>query len=78
MFDPKRDETGELLDVNDIRLDFPVLRREVHGQRLVYLDSAAYQPEATDHDRQDGRDLRAQVRLRRGGPQPKPGGNGSV
>ena len=41
MFDPKRDETGELLDVNDIRLDFPVLRREVHGQRLVYLDSAA-------------------------------------
>lgn len=27
--------------MNLIRLDFPVLRREVHGQRLVHLDSAA-------------------------------------
>ncbi len=41
MFDPKHGEQGELLDVNLIRLDFPVLRREVHGHRLVYLDSAA-------------------------------------
>ena len=28
-------------DVSEIREDFPVLRREVHGRPLVYLDSAA-------------------------------------
>ncbi len=32
---------SEFLDVDLVRLDFPVLRREVHGRRLVYLDSAA-------------------------------------
>lgn len=31
-----------LLDVNKIKIDFPILEREVHpGKRLVYLDSAA-------------------------------------
>jgi cysteine desulfurase/selenocysteine lyase len=29
------------LDVERIRKDFPILRREVHGKRLVYLDNAA-------------------------------------
>ncbi len=29
------------LDVNTIREDFPVLRQQVHGKPLVYLDSAA-------------------------------------
>ncbi len=29
------------LDVTTIKKDFPTLRREVHGRRLVYLDSAA-------------------------------------
>jgi cysteine desulfurase / selenocysteine lyase len=29
------------LDVSRIKDDFPILRREVHGHRLVYLDSAA-------------------------------------
>lgn len=29
------------LDVERIRRDFPILAREVHGRRLVYLDSAA-------------------------------------
>ncbi len=29
------------LDVASIRADFPILEREVHGKRLVYLDSAA-------------------------------------
>jgi cysteine desulfurase/selenocysteine lyase len=29
------------LDVARIRQDFPILRREVHGKRLVYLDNAA-------------------------------------
>ena len=41
MFDCQRSEPRELLDVNLIRLDFPVLRREVHGKRPVYIDSAA-------------------------------------
>jgi len=31
----------EPLDVQRIRADFPILRREVHGKRLVYLDNAA-------------------------------------
>src|SRR5437016_1645786 len=29
------------LDVERIRQDFPILRREDHGHRIVYLDSAA-------------------------------------
>jgi cysteine desulfurase/selenocysteine lyase len=29
------------LDVERIRRDFPILRRKVHGKRLVYLDNAA-------------------------------------
>lgn len=29
------------LDVERIRQDFPILRRKVHGKRLVYLDNAA-------------------------------------
>ncbi len=32
---------GGSLDVEAVRKDFPVLDREVHGRRLVYLDSAA-------------------------------------
>jgi cysteine desulfurase/selenocysteine lyase len=31
----------EPLDVQKIRADFPILKREVHGKRLVYLDNAA-------------------------------------
>lgn len=30
-----------MLDVTRIREDFPILQREIHGRRLVYLDSAA-------------------------------------
>lgn len=30
-----------MFDVNKIREDFPILKREVHGKPLVYLDSAA-------------------------------------
>jgi len=33
--------TTAALDVERIRCDFPILRREVRGKRLVYLDSAA-------------------------------------
>ncbi len=29
------------LDVAHIKADFPILKRQVHGKRLVYLDSAA-------------------------------------
>ena len=32
---------GGALDVERLRTDFPILRREVSGQPLVYLDSAA-------------------------------------
>jgi cysteine desulfurase/selenocysteine lyase len=30
-----------MLDVNQIRSDFPILKRQVHGKPLVYLDNAA-------------------------------------
>ena len=29
------------LDVDRIKADFPILKREVHGKRIVYLDSAS-------------------------------------
>jgi cysteine desulfurase/selenocysteine lyase len=37
-----------MLDINQIRSDFPILRRQVHGKPLVYLDNAAtsQKPEA--------------------------------
>ncbi len=31
----------EAIDVQKLRADFPILKRKVHGKRLVYLDSAA-------------------------------------
>jgi len=31
----------EPLDVERVRADFPILKREVHGKKLVYLDNAA-------------------------------------
>jgi cysteine desulfurase/selenocysteine lyase len=33
--------SGETLDVARIQADFPILKRQVHGKRLVYLDSAS-------------------------------------
>jgi cysteine desulfurase/selenocysteine lyase len=33
--------TGAVLDVARVRADFPILRREVYGKPLVYLDNAA-------------------------------------
>ena len=33
--------TGGSLDAERVRRDFPILSREIHGRRLVYLDSAA-------------------------------------
>ena len=37
-----------MLDINQIRADFPVLSRQVHGKQLIYLDNAAtsQKPEA--------------------------------
>src|SRR5437879_6227325 len=32
---------GAALDVESVRLDFPILRQTVHGHPLVYLDNAA-------------------------------------
>ena len=29
------------LEVEEIRKDFPILKRKIHGKRLVYLDNAA-------------------------------------
>jgi cysteine desulfurase/selenocysteine lyase len=37
----KVDEVWSELDINRIRADFPILRREVHGKPLIYLDNAA-------------------------------------
>src|SRR5487761_1582724 len=33
--------TSTFLDVKKVRSDFPILKRVVHGKRLVYLDNAA-------------------------------------
>ena len=30
-----------MLDINKIREDFPILKRKVNGQPLIYLDNAA-------------------------------------
>ena len=30
-----------MLDANQIRAEFPILQRQVHGRPLVYLDNAA-------------------------------------
>ena len=32
---------AEAIDVEKLRADFPILKRKVHGKRLVYLDNAA-------------------------------------
>jgi cysteine desulfurase/selenocysteine lyase len=34
-------ENASALDVASIQADFPILKRQVHGKRLVYLDSAS-------------------------------------
>jgi cysteine desulfurase/selenocysteine lyase len=34
-------ETAASLDVDSVRRDFPILSREIHGKKLVFLDSAA-------------------------------------
>ena len=34
-------KTRQILDVEQIRKDFPILQRKVHGKPLVYLDNAA-------------------------------------
>ena len=44
--DPPRSRSGRVmsaapLDVARVQADFPILKRQVHGQRLVYLDSAS-------------------------------------
>ncbi|MAE69860.1 MAG: cysteine desulfurase CsdA [Gemmatimonadetes bacterium] len=41
MIVPAEREQGVSLDVVRIRADFPVLQQSIHGNRLVYLDSAA-------------------------------------
>src|SRR5215469_10388043 len=38
---PALARSGLQLDVESIRRDFPILAREVHGKKLVYLDNAA-------------------------------------
>ncbi len=38
---PRRSVPSGGFDVMHVREDFPILRREVHGQALVYLDNAA-------------------------------------
>ena len=34
-------KTRQILDVEQIRKDFPILNRKIHGKQLVYLDNAA-------------------------------------
>jgi cysteine desulfurase / selenocysteine lyase len=41
MSGPRRTSPRSGLDVAAIKADFPTLRRRVHGERLVYVDSAA-------------------------------------
>lgn len=37
----KSEQVKEVTDFSKLRQDFPMLKKRVHGQRLVYLDSAA-------------------------------------
>ena len=37
----RRPRRGNGLDIAQVRADFPILERKVHGKKLVYLDSAA-------------------------------------
>jgi cysteine desulfurase/selenocysteine lyase len=37
----RHNASGSKFDVSRIREDFPILRREVNGHKLVYLDNAA-------------------------------------
>ncbi len=37
----KAGSTSQSLNIPKIRADFPILKRQVHGKRLVYLDNAA-------------------------------------
>ncbi len=41
MSDPDPGVAATTLDVDAVKKDFPILERQVHGRRLVYLDSAA-------------------------------------
>ena len=38
---PTRPDAARPLDPHDLRADFPILRREINGHPLVYLDSAS-------------------------------------
>jgi cysteine desulfurase/selenocysteine lyase len=37
----KLDQSLDMFDANKVRADYPILRRQVHGKQLVYLDNAA-------------------------------------
>jgi cysteine desulfurase/selenocysteine lyase len=41
LIEPKVDERADMLDVEKVRRDFPILSHEVWGHPLVYLDNAA-------------------------------------
>lgn len=41
MTQPSSIQPSTTLDVDAVRQDFPILNREIHGRRLVYLDSGA-------------------------------------
>ena len=41
MTQPLPTQPSATLDVDAVCQDFPILKRQVHGRRLVYLDSAA-------------------------------------
>ena len=46
--------SGRAFDVERIRADFPILKLEVNGKPLVFLDNAASQPDAAAGDRPPG------------------------
>lgn len=41
MTQPSSTQPAATLDVDAVRRDFPILQRQIHGRRLVYLDSGA-------------------------------------
>jgi cysteine desulfurase/selenocysteine lyase len=40
-----------MLNVEEIRKDFPILSREINGKRLIYFDNAGHNTETSTSDK---------------------------
>ena len=54
-----------MFDVSEIRRDFPILKRKVDGQPLIYLDNAVSQKALSDDEEKAARQARSRKGMRR-------------